>query len=106
MSLSVRSSSIYPPAGIVPVRKIVGLLSDDNNFHPFTLIGKPPGLYSSIHSSALEASVPIQATSLMMSSIEGVVVTVGVTVIVRVTVTVLVKVVVAVRVAVAVGVDE
>ncbi|HNJ14789.1 MAG TPA: hypothetical protein PLN43_14520, partial [Anaerolineales bacterium] len=39
------------------------------NFHPLILISDVPGLYSSIHSSSPSATVPAQATSLMMTNI-------------------------------------
>ena len=91
---------------MLPVRFIVGLPSDARKIHPtrFTLV--EPGLYSSIHSSFVDAAVPAQATSLMITlrkpaGVE-VAVRVGVTVVVGVMVTV--GVIVSVRVMVGVGV--
>src|ERR1051325_6825703 len=81
---------------------------------PCKLIGKPPGLYNSIHSSLLEAAVPPQATSLMttesggtaVGEAVGVGVSVGVRVSVGVGVSVGVRVSVGVSVAVEVGVGK
>jgi hypothetical protein len=64
---SVRSRRKYPPAGKIPVRAILGVPSTPLNTHPVKLISADPGLYNSIHSSLVEASVPAQATSLMRS---------------------------------------
>ena len=65
--LSVRSSRKYPPAGIVPLRAMFGLPSSVFNIQPVRLTALEPGLYNSIHSSAVDAIVPAQATSLMRS---------------------------------------
>ena len=91
---------------MLPVRFIVGFPSDARKIHPtrFTLV--PPGLYSSIHSSFVDAAVPAQATSLMITLRKpaGVEVEVGVGVTVVVGVILAVGEIVSVRVMVGVGV--
>src|SRR3972149_225818 len=72
---SVRSSRKYPSSGSVPTKSIIGAPSSLVICQPFRMTQPTPpgGLYSSIHSSAVDAAVPAHATSLMTSE-SGVVV--------------------------------
>ena len=86
---------------MVPVNVIEKALVFDISVHPLPVIttGTLPGLYNSIHSESASAFVPIQAISLIMTVIGGVV-ALAVAVIVGVTVSVGVCVIVAVSVGV------
>src|SRR3989338_4475909 len=54
-----------------PLKLMLGAPSPAASVQPRRLTAPGPGLYSSIHSSALEARVPPQATSLMTSAKAG-----------------------------------